>query len=91
MLIAAWILAIATSILAVSGSETFLAWLSSRRADRDRRDREREEEARDRILKNARDEFVPKSWVRGALVATVLAGLMAWRSWTERKASGRRD
>jgi hypothetical protein len=88
MLIAAWILAIATSILAVSGP---LVWLSRRRADRDQREREREEEARDRILSSARNEFVPKNWVGGGLVAATLAALMAWSSWTERKASGRRD
>lgn len=91
MLIAAWILAIATTVLAVSGPVALLVWLSGRRACRDRRKWEHEEEARDRILNSARSEFVPKSWVGGGLVAATLAALMAWISWTERKEFGRRD
>jgi hypothetical protein len=91
VLVATWILAIATSILAVSGPVALLVWPSGRRADRDQRERGCEEEARNRILKNARDEFVPKSWVAGVLVAAALAALVAWSSWTERKAPGRRD
>jgi hypothetical protein len=63
MLVATWILAIASAILAISGPVALFAWLSARRQDRDRRQREHDEEARERILKSARDEFVPKNWL----------------------------
>ena len=58
MLVATWVLAVATAILALSGPVALFAWLSARRQDRERRQREHEEEARERILKTARDEFV---------------------------------
>lgn len=88
MLVATWVLAIATAILAVSGPIALLVWLSARRSDRERRQREREDESRDRILRNARDEFVPKNWVGGTVIVTVLASLLAWSSWNERRGSG---
>lgn len=85
VLVATWILAIATAILALSGPVALFAWLSARRQDRERRQRERDEEARAGILKSARDEFVPKTWVGGGLVLSVIGFLLAWGAWSERK------
>lgn len=87
VLVATWVLAIATAILAVSGPVALLVWLSARRADRERRQREREDESKDRILRSVRDEFVPKTWVAGTVVATILTSLLAWSSWSDRKDS----
>lgn len=85
MLVATWILAIASAILAISGPVALFAWLSARSQDRERRQRERDEEARERVLKSARDEFVPKSWLGGGAVLGALALLIAWGSWTDRQ------
>lgn len=85
MLVATWILAIATGILAISGPVALVAWLGARREDRDRRERERQDEERDRIIKMARDEFVPKTWVAGTVVFGVLAILIGWSDWNERR------
>jgi hypothetical protein len=85
VLVATWILAVASAILAISGPVALVAWLGARKQDRDRRDRERQDEERDRILKQAREEFVPKNWVAGSVVLGTLAGLIAWSSWSDRK------
>jgi hypothetical protein len=82
MLVATWILAVATALLAVSGPIALLVWLNARRADR-----EREDESRDRILRSVRDEFVPKTWVGGTVVFAILGCLLAWSSWSDRKGS----
>jgi hypothetical protein len=87
MLVATWILAVATALLAVSGPIALLVWLNARRADRERRQREREDESRDRILRSVRDEFVPKTWVGGTVVFAILGCLLAWSSWSDRKGS----
>jgi hypothetical protein len=87
MLVATWILAVATAILAVSGPVALLVWLNARRSDRERRQREREDEAKDRILRSVRDEFVPKTWVGGTVAVTILASLLAWSTWSERRNS----
>ena len=88
---ATWILAVATAILAVSGPVALLVWLNARRADRDRRQREREDESRDRILRSVREEFVPKTWVGGTVVFGILGFLLAWSSWNERKGPGSKN
>jgi hypothetical protein len=62
VLAATWILAGATSLLALSGPVALFAWLNARRADRDRRQLEREEQAAERILELARKEFAPRDW-----------------------------
>ena len=85
MLVATWILAVATAVLALSGPVALFAWLSARRQDRDRRQREHEEEARERILKTARDEFVPKSWVSGGAVLGGIAAILALVNWLDGK------
>lgn len=80
MLVATWILAIATAVLALSGPVALFAWLAARRQDRERRQREHEEASREAVLKNARDEFVPKTWVAlGAVIGVISVGLWASR------------
>lgn len=69
MLVATWILAIATAILALSGPVALFAWLSARRQDRDRRQREREQEAEGRILQSARQEFATMEGIRKEFVS----------------------
>jgi hypothetical protein len=61
MLIATWILAVSTAILAVGGPIAFLSWWKDRAEDRERRRREREQEARDRVLRDAEDKFITKA------------------------------
>jgi hypothetical protein len=87
-----WILAIATSILAISGPIALFAWLSARRQDRERRQQDRErqqqqrdEEARERILKSARDEFVPKGWLGVGAVLGIVVAAIAWSDKNDRK------
>jgi type II secretory pathway pseudopilin PulG len=96
MLVALWITAIATAILAISGPVALAVWITSRRADRERRQRERDEQAAERILRNARDELksatdelVPKSWLAGITIVAVIGTLIGWSSWTERKEAAR--
>jgi hypothetical protein len=90
MLVATWVLAVATAILALSGPVALFAWLSARRQDRERRQREHEEEARERILKTARDEFVPKGWVSGGAFLGVIAAILALLSWLDGKKEPKR-
>jgi hypothetical protein len=61
MLIATWILAIATAVLALSGPVALFAWLTARRQDKERRQREREQEARDGVLRDAAERFMTKA------------------------------
>jgi hypothetical protein len=81
MLIATWILAIATAVLALSGPVALFAWLSARRQDRERRQREHDEEARARLLDEISGKYVSRDaassvGVLGGLL-TVL-GILAW-------------
>jgi len=68
MLAAAWILAVATAILALSGPVALFAWLSARRQDGERRQREREREAESRTLQSARLEFATVEGIRKEFV-----------------------
>lgn len=88
MTVPTWILAISTAILAVSGPVAVAVWLSGRKQDAVRRERERQDEERAAVLKSARDEFVPKSWVAGSLVFGVIGVMIAWGSWSDRKKMG---
>jgi len=89
VIVALWITAIATSILALSGPVALLAWLSTRRTDRERRQREREDQAEDRIIRKARDEFLSKSTAGGVAALAVITAVIAGLSWAERKNTGR--
>lgn len=62
MIAATWVLAVATSILAVSGPIALFAWISARRADREQRKRDQQVRMEDRIIKRAKEEFAPRSW-----------------------------
>ena len=85
MLVATWVLAVATAILALSGPVALLAWLGARRSDRERRQREHEGHEADRILQTARGEFLSKSTAGGWVALGALAGVLAWATWSERK------
>ena len=61
MLIATWILAVSTAVLAVSGPIALLTWWKSQAEDRERRRREREQENRDQVLRDAADRFLSKA------------------------------
>jgi hypothetical protein len=81
MIVPTWILAVATSILALSGPVALFAWLGARRSDRERRQREERDQSGERILERARGEFAPKSWATGTAfwgVAAVIVALLAW-------------
>jgi hypothetical protein len=83
MLIATWILAVATAVLALSGPVALFAWLSARRQDRDRRQREREDEARQHTLRDAAESASKQYATKDALAlsALVLAVFTAWVKW----------
>jgi hypothetical protein len=74
MLIATWILAVSTGILAIGGPIAFLTWWRDRAADRERRQREREQEARDRVLRDASDRFMTKADASEKFIAKNDAG-----------------
>ena len=82
MLVATWVLALATSILALSGPVALFAWLSARRSDRARREQEQGAQMEERILKRAKDEFAPRSWATDAagwgVAALALIALIGW-------------
>jgi len=82
VLVATWVLAVATSILALSGPVALFAWLAARRSDRAQRKREQDAQMEERILKRAKDEFAPRSWVTDAagwgVAALALVALIGW-------------
>lgn len=69
MLVATWVLAIATAVLALSGPVALFAWLSARKQDQERRRREQEQERENRILQSARLEFATMEGVRKEFVS----------------------
>ena len=88
MLVAAWVLAIATAVLALSVPVAWFTWLSVRRQDRERQQRARDQEAEDRIMQRARQEFPTMEGIRKEFVSkegarstvslyALLAGIMA--------------
>jgi hypothetical protein len=85
MLIATWILAISTAVLAIGGPITYMSWRNERKQERRRHELEQEQEARDQILKSARDEFVPKSWVSGVAAIGAIIGVLGALSWFDGK------
>ena len=102
MLVATWILAVATAILALSGPVALFAWLSARRQDRERQQRQRELEAEGRILQSARQEFATMEGIRKEFVSkdgarstaggyTALAtivGFIGYLMWRDEKKPG---
>lgn len=90
MTVPTWVLAVATSILAISGPVTLLAWLSARRSDRATRRLNQDAQMEERILQRAKDEFAPRRWATdaGGWAVLVLA-LIALIGWGNRQSSGR--
>lgn len=82
MLVATWVLAVATSILAFSGPVALFAWLTARRSDRAQRKQEQDAQMEERIIKRAKDEFAPKSWATDtaawAVAGLALLALIGW-------------
>jgi hypothetical protein len=94
VLIAAWVLAAATAVLAVSGPVALFVWLGARRSDRERRARDHERELEERILAKtkteldaARGTLVPKEWIGSTAAVSAIAGLVALAVWNDRKNS----
>jgi hypothetical protein len=85
MLIATWIIAIGTAILAVSGPVALLAWLSARKQDRERRQRERDEEARERLLQEVKNKYVSRESVAAVSVLGGIVGVIGVLSWLDGK------
>lgn len=67
MLIATWILAGSTLVLAIGGPIAFLSWWKDRAEDRERRNR-------DRMLRDAADRFITKADAGEKFVAREDAG-----------------
>jgi hypothetical protein len=87
MLVATWVLAASTLVLAISGPIALLTWLNVRRADRERRERERASEAQQRMIDEARKEFVSKNTLIGSIVLAAIAAVIGLASWSEFKES----
>jgi hypothetical protein len=89
MLVATWVLAIATVVLAVSGPVALIQWRSNRKRDSETRQRDRAEEFENHILAVAEDrvknKYVPQSWIAGALLAVGIPSLLALNEWMERR------
>lgn len=83
MLVATWVLAVATAILALSVPVAWITWLSGRRRDREQHQREQATEARAGILKEASDKYVSKDAATGAGVLGLLVAIIAFFSWLE--------
>lgn len=99
MLVATWIIAVTTAILALSVPVAWFTWLSVRRQDRERQQREREREMESRILGSARLEFATMEGIRKEFVSkdgarstaggytalAALAGFIGYLMWREEK------
>jgi hypothetical protein len=93
MLTATWVLAGATSLLALSSIVAVLTWRDSRRRAAQEQERTRADDQRERILDAARKEFAAKDDVGGlksnligiGVVAGVIAALAAWNKISDGK------
>jgi hypothetical protein len=85
MLVATWILAVATALLALSGPVALFAWLGARQQDRERRQREREDEIKNQVLRTAREEFTSKNTLQGTVALGAIAVVIGWGIWNDRK------
>jgi hypothetical protein len=86
MLTATWVLAGATSLLALTSIVAVLTWRDSRRRAVQEQERTRADDQRERILDAARKEFAAKDDVGGlksnligiGVIGGVIAALVAW-------------
>lgn len=83
MLIATWVLASATMVLALSVPVAWFTWLAGRRRDREQAARERETEARANLIKEVSEKFVSKDTVTGVAVLAFITGIIGVGSWFE--------
>ena len=105
MLLATWVLAIATAILALSGPVALSQWRRTReqenlrdQREQERRKREHEENLKNGILKtadeNATAKFIPRDWVSRAappVVVVSLVGLLLWCIQQENRRNGEQN
>jgi len=88
MLVATWVLAIATAILALSGPVALFQWRSNQKLGRERHQQEREDALKNSILKgaeeSAKDKYVPQSLAIGIVGIAGLLGLLVWSDRIER-------
>jgi hypothetical protein len=93
MLTATWVLAGATSLLALSSIVAVLTWRDSRRRAAQEQERTRSDDQRERILDAARKEFAAKDDVGGlksnlvgiGVIGGVIAALVAWNKISDGK------
>lgn len=92
MLIALWVTASATVLLALTSAVAVLTWRENRRRARDQEKRDRDAQQQERTLEAARKEFAGKSEI-GSLknnlsaigVFAALGALIAWAVRNESK------
>lgn len=85
MLVATWVLAIATSVLALSGPVALFAWLGARRRDREQAQRDRDTQAAGEILRTARGEFLSKSSAGAYTFVLSAAAFIGWLIWSDQR------
>lgn len=83
MLLAAWVLAIATSIIAMAGLVAIPTWLYSRRDDRERRRKEQADSLRSGMLQEVKDHYVPRDWLTPVGIAVAFVLLLAYGTWQQ--------
>ena len=88
VLIATWVLAVATAILALSVPVVYWSWLGDQRERSIKAQREREEKHDERLLERARKEFMPKSWLPGVVVAGLLTVALWWSAKFDKQSAG---
>lgn len=95
MVTATWVLAGATSLLALTSIVAVLTWRDSRRRAAQEQERTRADDQRERILDAARKEFAAKDDVGGlksnligiGVLGAVIAALVAWDKMSGSKGS----
>lgn len=83
MLIAAWILAVSTAVLAVGGPVAYLQWRADRRRERERLQLEAAQRERDGFLKDASDRFVSKDSVKSTTTVGVIGLVIGFLLWLD--------
>jgi hypothetical protein len=83
MLVATWVLAIATAILALSVPVAWFTWLSGRRRDREQQQRELEAETRAGIIKEASEKFVSRETASSVTAVAVIVAAVSGLIWLD--------
>ena len=83
MLVATWVLAVATAVLALSVPVAWFTWAASRRRDREQQQREREDRARADLIKEVSEKFVSKDTVNGVTAVAVIGAVVGGLVWLD--------